>query len=443
MMRYYFRMIPVLILLLSACVPGQTEIPAASTTPAGTNTPPAVEALLPSPSSTTRPANTLTATSRPTLANTPTPMPRTGLFRPVIPIDEVLPGNFQRLHTSPDGALWLITDQSIAKLVDETWSIFLTDFTGELMGIDDQRVWIVSADTSEISAWDGVSWTDYGANTGWTPIPPTDGWYGYVEWGQDDGLGRFWLATSQDVRLFDGKRWTVFTPEDMGMGAVNDEIPWATFVLKVSKGTGDVWVGACYWGGPGPFGGQGVRWFDGQTWHGADSPVSSGCATVIEEDDLGNIWLGVDDTLWRYIPDSGNWTQFTPPESPVEWTRFGFAHAIALDPSADPWPAMVLCGASCYGKIALYHIHDGVWTHTGAALEYYGVEPPHQFVTDAAGQLWLFWAGGIYQIPGDMAESVIDLYIKSVTVDAAGQVWLVAWDAGRDFLGVINTGTGN
>ena len=43
--------------------------------------------------------------------------------------------------------------------------------------------------------------------------------------------------------------------------------------------SGTVWVRECEWGGPGPFGGRGVRWFDG-SWHGADSPVASGCATV-------------------------------------------------------------------------------------------------------------------------------------------------------------------
>ena len=366
------------------------------------------------------------------------------MFRPVTPLEDVLPGDFERLHASPDGALWLITDQSIAKLVDTTWSIYLTGFAGELVGIDaSERVWVVSEDASEISAWDGASWMDYGVDAGWLPIVLEDEWYLDTGWGQSDGAARFWLATSQDVRVFDGERWTVFTPEDMGMGEVGDEAQWATFALQVSQSTGDVWVGECDWCGPGPFGGQGARWFDGQVWRGADSPVGSGCVTVIEEDSAGRIWLGVDEILWRYDPASGNWTQFTPPEPPVEWTRFGFAHAIALDQSDDPWPAMVLCGASCYGKIVLYHIHDGVWIQIGEALEFYGVEPPHQLVTGADGQLWLFWEGGIYRVAGDVIEPVTNLYVQFVAVDATGRVWFVARDGGRDVLWVLNTRTDN
>ncbi len=356
----------------------------------------------------------------------------------------VSPGDFERLHAAPDGALWLMTDQGVARLVDDAWTIYLTGFAGELVGIDAAgRVWVVSEDTDEISAWDGASWTVYGADAGWLPIPLHDEGYRDVGWGQSDGAGRFWLATSQDVRVFDGERWTVFTPEDMGMGEVGDEAQWATFALQVSQSTGDVWVGECNWSGPGPFGGQGARWFDGQTWHGADSPVSSGCVTVIEEDSLGRIWLGVDEILWRYDPASGEWAEFAPPESPVAWTRFGFAYAIALDQSDDPWPAMVLCGASCYGKIVLYHIHDGVWTQIGEAEEFYGVEPPQQLVAGAAGQLWLFWEGGIYRIIGDVAEPMTNLYVQSVAVDAAGRVWFVARDAGQDVLWAFNTGTEN
>jgi len=362
----------------------------------------------------------------------------------VTPIEDVLPGAFQRLHASPDGALWLITDQSVARVVDTIWTVCLTGFAGTLAGIDaSKRVWIVNEDTSEISAWDGASWTVYGADAGWLAIPLNDERGRDVGWGQSDGSGRFWLATSQDVRLFDGERWTVFAPEDMGMEEVDAEAQWATFALRVSQSSGTVWVGECIWSSIGPsFGGQGARWFDGQVWHGADSPVASGCATAIEEDSLGRVWLGVDEILWRYDPASGNWTQFTPPEPPIAWTRFGFAHAIVLDQSDDPWPAMVLCGASCYGKVVLYHIHDGVWTQIGEAQEFYGVSP-HQLVAGAAGQLWLFWEGGVYRITGDVAETVTDLYIQSVTVDATGQVWLVARDEGRDVLWAFNTGTDN
>lgn len=228
------------------------------------------------------------STSNPTPASTPsaTSASPPQAFRPIIPVEDVLTGQFQRLHASPDGALWLITDEGVARMQDGTWHVYLTDFTGELVGIDAAgRVWVVSEDTGEISAWDGTSWMTYGIGEGWQPV----------------SLG---------------------------------------------------------------------------------------------------------DSLWRYEPAFGEWTEFAPPEPPVDWTRFGFAHEIALDSSDDPWPAMVLCGASCYGKIVLYRIQDGAWTQIGEALEFGGFLPPHELVVDATGTRWLFWAGSVYRVGEGVSEPV-------------------------------------
>lgn len=394
---------------------------------------------------------TPTSTSTPTPASTPsaTSASPPQAFRPIIPVEDVLTGQFQRLHASPDGALWLITDEGVARKQDGTWHVYLTDFTGELVGIDAVgRVWVVSEDNSEIASWDGAAWTTYGADEGWSSITLEDERYREMGLGQSDGMGGFWLTTPQDVRLFDGQRWNVFTPEAMGMGAVGPEELWATFAMEIAESTGMIWVGECDWGGPGPFGGQGVRWFDvstkltagGQNWHGADSPVGAGCATVIEEDAQGRVWMGVDDSLWRYEPAFGKWTEFAPPEPPVEWTRFGFAHAIALDSSDDPWPAMVLCGASCYGKIVLYRVQDGAWTQIGEALEFGGFLPPHELVVDATGTRWLFWAGSVYRVGEGMSEPVPGLgFVRHIAVGAAGRVWFVLRHEGRDVLWTLNT----
>ena len=421
------------IVLAAACAPATTLPPtAAATLPATTLPPTAVPTLPPTP--TAIPTRAPTRTPAPTVAPSATPLPDP--LRPVVAIEDVLPGAFRSLRPAPDGGLWLITDQGVAKLLDNVWTVHLSGFTGSLAGIDAAgRVWVVSEDAGTISAWDGAAWTDYGAEAGWLPIGLEDEWYRDAGWGQSDGWGRFWLTTSQDVRVFDGARWTVFTPQDMGMQEAGPEELWPSFVVEVSPGTGVVWVGECDWGGPGPFGGQGVRWFDGSTWYGADSPVASGCATVIEEDQAGRVWLGVDGSLWRYEPASGNWTPSTPPESPVDEMRFGFADTIALAPSGDPWPAMVLCGgASCYGSIALYHVHDGAWTQIGAVAEYEG---PYSLVFDAAGTPWLFWDGAVYRLSGDAPEPLADLYIRSAqsaTVDGAGRVWFVAPVEGRLWL---------
>ena len=62
-----------------------------------------------------------------------------------------------------------------------------------------------------------------------------------------------------------------------------------------------IWVGQCNWIGPGPLPNEGgLRWCDGQTWQGIDSPVATGCVTEIEEDSTGQVLIGLNDTLWSY-----------------------------------------------------------------------------------------------------------------------------------------------
>jgi hypothetical protein len=157
--------------------------------------------------------------------------------------------------------------------------------------------------------------------------------------------------------------------------------------------------------------------------------------TVIEEDGAGSVWLGAEGSLWRYEPVSGDWTSFTPPEPPIEGMRFGFAHAISFDPPNDPWPALVLCGgASCYGRIALYHIRDNAWTLIGEPIDFGGALPPHRLVTNASGTSWLFRSGALYRLAGDVLEPIPDLYVRSEAVDANGRIWFVAWHDGQETL---------
>jgi hypothetical protein len=360
------------------------------------------------------------------------------VFRPVTPADEVF-GGIEAVRSAPGGGLWAITEEGIAKLEDGTWNLYLSDYTGELAGIDDAgRIWVLSEDGSEISAWDGApsgdggSWTIYGADEGWVPL--AEAWYTYASGGRSDALGRLWFVTSQDVRVFDGERWIVISPADMGMGPPRDEGLVIMFDVTILE-SGAVWVTECEWGGPGPFGGRGVRWFDGTTWHGADSPVAFGCAKEIAEDDAGRVWVGVEENLWRYDPVSGTWTEFAPPEPPITG-RFGFFESLGVDPSGDPWAMTVICsGASCYGSIALYRIHDGAWTQIGEVAEYEAQWGP---IFEADGTPWVFWSGGVYRIVGNTPEMMASLYTRSVIVDDSGHVWFLAWHNGQDWLWILD-----
>jgi hypothetical protein len=437
------------LLLAIACMPAATPLPTtiSITIPTSKVTSTSTPSLTPTSTSiplTLTPTSRPTKTPTPTATPTPTPVPLPEMFHRVIPADEVF-GGIGRLYSSPDGELWAITEEGVARLEGGSWNLYLTDYTGRLAGIDGSgRVWVVSGDGSEISAWygapspdgapsgDGGSWTTYGTDAGWTPL--TESWYHYAHGGYSDALGRLWFATSQDVRVFDGERWIVFSPEDMGMGPpVGEDLDIVFGVAILESGT--VWVRECEWGGPGPFGGRGVRWFDG-SWHGADSPVASGCATAIAEDGAGNVWLGVEEYLWRYEPASGAWTEFAPPEPPIDG-RFGFLHNLAVDPSGDPWPMIVICGgASCYGSVALYRVRDGVWNQIGGVAEYDGTQRGPLFGAD--GTPWVFWGWGVYRIVEDTPELMAPLYARSIVMDGSGRVWFLAWYEGRDWLWMLD-----
>jgi hypothetical protein len=319
--------------------------------------------------------------------------------------------------------------------VDSTAAVYLTDEEGEIAGIDSAgRVWVVSEDAAQISAWNGQAWSTYGAEAGWTQL--ADDYYRYVRGGQSDPLGRVWFATSQDVRSFDGDQWSVYSPQEMGMQPPTGEDLMADFEVTVLR-SGAVWISECDWGGPGPFGGRGVRWLEDGIWQGASAPVASGCAIAIAEDNAGRVWAGVDSSLWRYDPATGAWEEFAAPESPITEMHFGFIDSLSVDASDTVWPVLVLCGgASCFGNCALYHLEGERWTQVGETGEYdSGYWGP---LFDASAGAWVYWAGGMYQIKENSPELVSPLAGRLGAVDKGGRLWLVAPEQGRDMLWVLD-----
>jgi len=358
------------------------------------------------------------------------------MFRPVAPVKDLLSGKSEHLYAAPDGGLWLLTDQGAVRFSpDGTGPVVSTAGVGAPVGVDAAgRIWAVGEDQAAISAWDGAAWTRYGTEAGWTPLDEAESWYRYVGWGQGDAAGRFWLPTSADVRFFDGARWTAFTPAEMGMEEDEERDLILDLVLTIPESTGQVWVGACLWSGPGPFGGWGARWFDGRTWRGAESPVASGCVNRIVEDANGRIWLGADTDLWRYDPSSEDWTQFAPPEEPpFGFLRFGSITTLALPPSGEAWVAFLLCGGASCDTEAFYRLRDGVWDLV--------MEEPligrHTLAFDPSGDPWLF-AEAVYRIREDGIEMIAPLYAQSAAVDSAGQIWFTAWYRGQNRLWTLD-----
>ena len=393
------------------------------------------------------PAATATPLPPPTAPPAPAPTPAadatadsasSGQPRSVLAIDELLPGNVIYLSHTPDGALWLATDEGVARMRDDAWEVHVSGLPGMLLGVDEtSRVWVLSEDASAISAWDGAAWTVYGPDEGWTAVTS----WASSQVGQGvltDAAGRVWLATAQDVRVLEGERWTVVTPGEMGMAASEYEDTFLHFDIALLGQGDELWVGACELAGPGPIGGQGARWFDGQSWQGGDSPVASGCASAITEDPAGNVWLGLDADLWRYERASGDWTRLSPPGPAAEEgvQRYGSVLAIVFDAAGDPWAGLVTCGgASCGGEV-YFHVRDGDWVAV-ADETFYG----SWIIAGGAGRPWLFtWEGDAYQVEGDALElqAQMDAQIVGVVVDSAGRPWFVTRAGDRQTLWVID-----
>jgi hypothetical protein len=220
-----------------------------------------------------------------------------GVFQRVTALPVPLPDSYSEVQVvaPADGTAWVITGQGAQRWDNMSWEAMLSEEEGGLASVDDRgRLWVLLLNTGEIAAWQNGDWAGYGAENGWTE-PPTAAemagtlasWRAYT-----DPAGMVWLPTSRDVRAFDGEKWSLFTLEDMGFPPPEMEDLGVIHLLAMGGDGADVWVGECYYGGPGPMGGQGVRWLDGETWRGADSPVGQTCVSAITADLTGNVWLG-------------------------------------------------------------------------------------------------------------------------------------------------------
>ncbi|MBU1660812.1 MAG: hypothetical protein KKD28_04995 [Chloroflexi bacterium] len=424
--------------------PTETSLPPATSLPSPTNSPtPDQPATAQSQVQSTQAASaaqtdtalmwTQTALDlTPSPASSPTPIPVEDLapFRPVAPID--LPIGWRpRLHAFGDGSVWLASSENVATFQASTgdWGILVADFPGEFIDLDAYgRVWAASEDGSQISVWSGGVWTSFDETRGWLPVPSRPVSREVVI----DHLGQAWLATSQDVRVFDGDQWTVYTPEDMGMGPPEFEELMASFGVTFVESVEQIWVYECDWIGPGPDGGRGARWFDGQSWKGGTAPVANGCATAVQEDDGGNIWVGMETGLWRYTPSTDQWKHYPPPDVPGGWNRFGFVDNLTIAPNGDPWVSMALCGgASCFGAIAHYHVSGEAWTLLGEVNQDNSIS---HIVFDADQTPWLFTEAGAFEISADSPELVAPLYAWVITTDINGDIWLGANYEGQNYL---------
>ena len=382
------------------------------------------------PTMTPTPSQTPTPPDTPTLTATPTPLP--ALFQPVTPIERILGGDPKHLHASRDGDLWLITDEGVARKTDQDWVIVLSEPSGEVVGIDAAgQVWVLNPETAVISAWDGASWRHYSEDEGWIALSSAEE-VPRVDWGQSDEQDRFWLTTSQDVRVFEAGRWTVFTFEEIGFTPPPVSAMITEFEIAPTS-YGEIWIGACHYGPIGPAPGGGVRRFDGQNWQGETAPIASSCAPTIEEDRFGRVWIGTSNRLWRYDPSSESWSALAP-----DLTSAFLTLDIVPDPSGDLWVVLTPCGGSCFNSVDIYRVSPEreSWHKVLESEEWAVTLYPPRLLFDSSDTLWAFLGEVVTRIEGTVAEPMARLRVPLVA-EVNGRLWFVALHEEQDVLWTI------
>jgi hypothetical protein len=362
----------------------------------------------------------------PTVALPPTPTPISLLarfFEPLASFDGVLPGLVLDLRVSPDGILWVINEYGVASLTGSTWKVHFPDVTFWLAGFDGAgRTWLVNEPGTAVLSWNGSEWQVYGDREGWLPIHT----HRLLLLGQEmvtDRAGRIWMTAYQDVRSFDGREWTVHSQREIGFEPYAETAQYNGFYFPALERDlqGNLWIGNCDSRGE-ELAGQGARWFNGATWQGNIEPTASGCVRDIAVDSEGNVWLGIDDLLWRFEPDKNEWTRFDLPEPPADM-RIGWVEDIRFGPDGNPWLAVALCGgASCGSSYLRYQLQPERWVEVPQPDEF----ELYRLYFDPDGNAWLFSGERLFLVRGTSLEQVQDVDICTIAQDGSGWLYLAA-----------------
>lgn len=381
------------------------------------------------PSSAAVPASTIlpiitplqpTATTIPTNTPEPTPAPTTfGPLLPVAPLPPTLTGRPLFLTYSTNGRLFLGTNEAVWSWDGTTWQVYLAQYGGQRrpLGMDAAaNVWLYDPEQDQVSAMNDIEEIAYPWN-----IPASD-----VYWLQADPLGRIWLSTIEDIRYLENGQWTILPLSDLNL-AFEPGSSSPSFEITFAAATQIVWLTMCNWGGPGPIPGGGVRWFDGTSWQGTDSPVASGCALQVREDDSGRIWITTQSALYRYDPAHQTWEEFDYPEPPETIQdpnasyRTGPPTQFELDSTGNGWMTFTICGGGSCGIPGFTYRFDE--TNQWQLILIEAIE--YRFGLDGQGHLWLLWPQAVPLTPDQLAKP-FPLSISLTATDAAGNWWIIA-----------------
>ncbi len=419
-----------LVFLLAACTPKTIEGISATTASGYTST---IPNQVPTRVKTGTPSRTPQLTLIPLLTSTSTPSPTprmVGPFQVIASLPDMQNDSSGQVQVRAldDGSVWVIMPQKILRWNGTSWKELLSSRDNILATVDDSgQLWVLYPEIKEISALHGQDWFTYGAGKGWIAIGNfiNSGWYPSPWEIYRDKQGKLWVPMEKDVRSFNGERWTQYTLEDMGFPSPEMEDLIIIHQLILPEKNNAVWVGECYYSGPGPMGGGGVRWFDGENWYGNNAPVGSNCVSAMENDLAGNVWLGASTDIWRFDYSNQGWMQYSLPKAQLSGFNFAYPTQLVVDGVGDAWVIMEMCGgASCGVATNVYRIHDGEWSLVLEAADW--SSSFRKLLLDENGQAWLFWENLVYRLDSDPLEPLASISTRGVGVGPDGAMWVVA-----------------
>lgn len=442
------RRVPLLILLLlaltlTACQPlyptagmeRPTRTP--TITPTLTRTPRPTATLTPTPTITPTPTHTVVPADTFTPAPTLTPLAAsTAPFTLVRGFDaQLFPGLLTALTPIDGGRFWLSGPNDAVLFDPASGQAARVRFASPPLGVDSAgRAWELDSTGSYVSAWDGKAWNAYAEGLGWTPLQPPAAPLQF----HAAADGSIWLATAADLRRFDGSRWRVFTPFEMGI-----ELPWkagvSTDLLLALGPDGSAWAGSCDRTAAGPTGQGWLRRFADNRWTDAGLPALPACVSALAAAPDGSLWVGLyGGMLWKFDAAAGEWLEQSALPLPPDRTTYADFTDFPLDDAGQPWPLIQVCTTTgCGQQVARFRLAaNGGWQPFGSSQQ-----PPQQrLLFDADGTLWLVTPDRVgYIDAGGNFTPIEALAVRAAALDAEGRLWLAAEN--EDQLGLWVKGT--
>jgi hypothetical protein len=132
--------------------------------------------------------------------------------------------------------------------------------------------------------------------------------------------------------------------------------------------------------------------------------------------------MGVDDTLWRYTPSTGQWESFPVP-NPIEGYYRVVVSYITVSPEGEPWVHFFMCGGACCDEFRLMRLDNDQWITVSS---YYWHTP---LVFDPTGTAWLFLPKTIvYYADGEGIDYGEEFCTDAAMVDSIGRLWVIGGD---------------